>query len=228
MSTINTRRVLADSSHFARKQRRKTPSHPRHDAGKLSRNFPKSSIFSSPPQTDRILKDLLGIPAYPLHKIFTNTCSTRSFKTGGSNEPKKNSLHSLCLATSFLAISGIVSASASSIELVQSYPIETTLQVPGVAQTQQTWLDIVNSATQTLDIEQYYINNEAGQSLDPIITAIKAAAARGVQVRFIIDSDFLKSNANEADCISTYLASTSARSISRPESCTPNTSSPTV
>jgi phosphatidylserine/phosphatidylglycerophosphate/cardiolipin synthase-like enzyme len=109
------------------------------------------------------------------------------------------------LATSALAVSGIAlaqDAPTSSIELVQSYPIETTLQVSGVAQTQQVWLDLVNSATQTLDVEQYYVNNEAGQSLDPIITAIKAAAARGVQVRFIIDSAFLTSNPTEVDCLS--------------------------
>ena len=88
--------------------------------------------------------------------------------------------------------------SASSVEVVQSFPIETTLQVPGIAQTQQVWLDIVNSATTTLDIEQYYINNVAGESLDPIITAIKTAAARGVQVRIILDSAFYGENSSEA------------------------------
>lgn len=99
--------------------------------------------------------------------------------------------------------SSVASASAgSTIEVVQSYPIETTLQVPGIAQTQSVWLDIVNSATQTLDIEQYYINNVTGDSLDPVVTAVKAAAARGVQVRFILDSAFLKSNPDEADCVS--------------------------
>jgi phosphatidylserine/phosphatidylglycerophosphate/cardiolipin synthase-like enzyme len=103
-----------------------------------------------------------------------------------------------CLVFSLL-LSGVVGAQAdSTVEVVQSYPIETTLQVPGIAQTAQVWLDIVNSATRTLDIEQYYINNVAGESLDPIMTAIKAAAARGVQVRFILDSDFLKNSPNEA------------------------------
>jgi phosphatidylserine/phosphatidylglycerophosphate/cardiolipin synthase-like enzyme len=85
------------------------------------------------------------------------------------------------------------------VEVVQSFPIETSLQVRGIAQTQQVWLDIVNSATQTLDIEQYYINNQAGQSLAPVIDAIKAAAARGVQIRVILDSAFLKSSADEAN-----------------------------
>ncbi len=103
------------------------------------------------------------------------------------------------LALSFLFIHGAYAQSTA--EVVQSFPIETTLQVPGVALTQQVWLDIVNSATRTLDIEQYYINNSPGQSLDPIMDAIKAAAARGVKVRFILDSAFLKKNSNEADSV---------------------------
>lgn len=92
----------------------------------------------------------------------------------------------------------------SKVELVQSFPIETTLQAPGIALTQQVWLDIINSATKTLDIEQYYISNSAGQSLDPVIAAIKAAAAKGVQVRILLDSAFYKNNPNEAaDVINT-------------------------
>jgi phosphatidylserine/phosphatidylglycerophosphate/cardiolipin synthase-like enzyme len=91
----------------------------------------------------------------------------------------------------------------STVELVQSVPIETTLTVPGIPLTQDVWLELVQSAKTSIDIEQYYINNAAGESLEPIINALKAAGARGVKIRFLIDSAFIgeKGNSTEASCL---------------------------
>ena len=83
-------------------------------------------------------------------------------------------------------------AQASSIEVVQSVPIETTLQVPNIRLTDQVWLEMISSAKKSIDLEQFYINNQSRQSLEPILTALIAAANRGVQVRFIVDIKFFQ------------------------------------
>ncbi|MEO7163341.1 MAG: phospholipase D-like domain-containing protein, partial [Bdellovibrionia bacterium] len=101
---------------------------------------------------------------------------------------------------SILAMSGMalvlgasLSAFAdSTVEIVQSVPIETTLEVPGIRQTQQVWLEMINSAHSTIDIEEFYVSSKPGEALDPILSAIRAAAQRGVRVRFLIDLKFYK------------------------------------
>jgi len=79
-----------------------------------------------------------------------------------------------------------------SVEVVQSVPIETTLEVPGIRLTQDVWVEMISAAQRTIDLEEFYVNNEAGQSLEPVLDAIRAAAARGVQVRLIVDAGFYK------------------------------------
>lgn len=76
----------------------------------------------------------------------------------------------------------------NNIELVESIPVETTLDNPDIRNTQEVWLEMINSAQKTLDIEQFYISNEKGEPLDTVLKAIAAAANRGVIVRIIIDS----------------------------------------
>ncbi|MCA9785964.1 MAG: hypothetical protein KDC10_07810 [Calditrichaeota bacterium] len=91
-------------------------------------------------------------------------------------------------------------AFASSLELVESVPLETRIGEPGLRATQTAWLELINGARETLDIEQFYIadgeleppGNEAGrQSLTPVLQAVEAAAARGVAVRILVDRVFL-------------------------------------
>lgn len=80
----------------------------------------------------------------------------------------------------------------SKIEVVQSVPIETNLEVPGIRLTQQVWLDMINSAQNSIDLEEFYIGNKSGEALEPVLSAISAAASRGVHVRLLVDSKFYK------------------------------------
>ncbi len=82
--------------------------------------------------------------------------------------------------------------SQNNIELVESIPIETTLDNPDIRNTQEVWLEMINSAQKTLDIEQFYISNEKGEPLDTILHAIIAAAKRGVIVRIIVDGEMFR------------------------------------
>jgi phosphatidylserine/phosphatidylglycerophosphate/cardiolipin synthase-like enzyme len=84
------------------------------------------------------------------------------------------------------------SAHAFSIEVVQSVPKETNLQVAGLPLTQDVWLKMINGAKETIDLEEFYVTSQPGEALAPILDAIRAAAGRGVHVRLIVDSGFYK------------------------------------
>ncbi len=81
---------------------------------------------------------------------------------------------------------------AQSIEVVQSVPAETSLAVPGIRQAQAVWLEMIQKAKSTLDLEQFYISDEKGQALVPVLKAIQDADARGVKVRLLVDAQFFK------------------------------------
>lgn len=82
--------------------------------------------------------------------------------------------------------------SQQNLELVESIPVETTLDNPDIRNTLEVWLEMINSAQTTLDIEQFYISNEKGEPLDTVLGAIVAAAKRGVIVRIIIDGEMYR------------------------------------
>jgi phosphatidylserine/phosphatidylglycerophosphate/cardiolipin synthase-like enzyme len=74
------------------------------------------------------------------------------------------------------------------IELVESIPVETTLDNPGIRNTAEVWLEMINSAKYKIDIEQFYITSEKGEMLEGILNALISAAEKGVKIRIIVDS----------------------------------------
>ncbi len=91
------------------------------------------------------------------------------------------------------------SAQQQPVELVESIPDETTLDNPDIRNTKEVWLELINNAKLTLDIETYYISNKEGEPLQEIISAIQVAAKRGVIVRIISDSKFYKTYPHTLD-----------------------------
>jgi phosphatidylserine/phosphatidylglycerophosphate/cardiolipin synthase-like enzyme len=81
---------------------------------------------------------------------------------------------------------------APSPQVVLTYPLETDLEISGAKDTQKVWLDMIQKATRTLDIEQFYVSDEKGQALEPVLEAIRKAAGRGVKVRLLVDEKFFK------------------------------------
>jgi phosphatidylserine/phosphatidylglycerophosphate/cardiolipin synthase-like enzyme len=87
-----------------------------------------------------------------------------------------------------------------SLQLVQTTPTGTVgLDAPDLPETHDVWLEMIESAKLTLDIGQFYIINKRADDpgdgsgrLAPILAAIKAAASRGVRVRFVIDATFAR------------------------------------
>jgi phosphatidylserine/phosphatidylglycerophosphate/cardiolipin synthase-like enzyme len=108
-------------------------------------------------------------------------------------------LKSLFVATGLICqiVLGLPAFAGSITEVVQSTPLETTLEVPGIRQTQQVWLEMIHSAQSTIDLEEFYLNNKSGEPLSEILAAIREAALRGVQVRLLVDSKFYKNYSQE-------------------------------
>lgn len=100
----------------------------------------------------------------------------------------------LACATSPRPLSSPSSAASAEPELVlvESSPVETTLDHADIPDAWRVWPEMIGAATRTLDIEQFYVSNAPGSRLEPVIQAIEAAAARGVRVRLIVDEKFVK------------------------------------
>jgi phosphatidylserine/phosphatidylglycerophosphate/cardiolipin synthase-like enzyme len=84
---------------------------------------------------------------------------------------------------------------ASDLELVLTVPVETKLQVAGVPNTLETWVKMIGAAKtkgDTIDIEQFYVSSESGEPMEEVLSALKAAAKKGVAIRLLVDKTFLK------------------------------------
>jgi phosphatidylserine/phosphatidylglycerophosphate/cardiolipin synthase-like enzyme len=77
-------------------------------------------------------------------------------------------------------------------EIVESIPLETRLDNPEIRNTAEVWLEMIGAAKNTIDIEQFYISNQVGEALEPIIQAIEAAADRDVKIRIIAENRMSK------------------------------------
>jgi phosphatidylserine/phosphatidylglycerophosphate/cardiolipin synthase-like enzyme len=80
----------------------------------------------------------------------------------------------------------------SDLVLVESSPVETTLDHADIPDAWRVWPEMIGRATRTLEIEQFYVSNTPGGRLEPVIQAIEAAADRGVRVRLLAEEKFAK------------------------------------
>jgi len=81
---------------------------------------------------------------------------------------------------------------AAEIEFAESVPEETVYGSTLAARPARMWIDMINGAVKTLDFEEFYIADKPGEALEPVLAAVKAAAARGVKVRFIVEKAMMK------------------------------------
>ncbi len=86
-----------------------------------------------------------------------------------------------------LLLAGLSPALAAELTLVQTVPDETVYGSPLAAKPSETWVEMIDGAAATLDIEQFYIAHKPGEPLETVLEAVRRAAARGVRVRIIVD-----------------------------------------
>lgn len=95
-------------------------------------------------------------------------------------------------------------ATANEIELVESTPIGTPLDNPEIRNTQEVWLEMIGRAQKSLDLEEFYVSNEPGKMLEPVLSALYKAADRGVKVRLIVDAGMYKTYPESVDSLGKY------------------------
>ena len=78
------------------------------------------------------------------------------------------------------------------LELVESEPVETSLDDGGLREAWQVWPEMISAAESSVDLAQFYVSDEGQSRLTPIIQALEAAVKRGVRVRFLADAGFAK------------------------------------
>lgn len=79
---------------------------------------------------------------------------------------------------------------AGTLQLVESWPVETTLDHAAIPDAADVWVKLLDGAKATLDIGEFYVSTEPGSRLEPVLAALTRAADRGVKVRLVADAKF--------------------------------------
>ncbi len=92
-----------------------------------------------------------------------------------------------------LLCSAVLAQSAPpAFQIVESVPVGTIYGQPGVPRTQAVWLDLINHAQKSIDLAAFYISNQPGAALQPVLDALIRRAGAGVKVRILLDASFMK------------------------------------
>jgi len=81
-------------------------------------------------------------------------------------------------------------AAPPALELVETAPVETTLEHADIPDAWRVWVEMIDGAQTQLDIAQFYITSVPGERMEPVLDAIVRAAGRGVAVRILVDAKF--------------------------------------
>jgi phosphatidylserine/phosphatidylglycerophosphate/cardiolipin synthase-like enzyme len=97
----------------------------------------------------------------------------------------------LVLLALFLgAPSALAAVEPVPLQLVESFPVETTLDTPDIPEAWQVWIEMFDSAKSTIDLSHFYSSSEPGSRLEPVIASLERAAKRGVRLRLLFDKGF--------------------------------------
>lgn len=80
-----------------------------------------------------------------------------------------------------------LAAPPADLELAITVPAETKLGTHGLRSASVVWTELIDSAQSSIELGQFYIATKPNSSLSAIIDRLRAAAARGVKIRMIID-----------------------------------------
>lgn len=97
------------------------------------------------------------------------------------------------------------------IALVQSVPEETDLAHPDLVHAKDLWVKLIDESTQTIDIEQMYLDGAPGHATDAVIEALQRAAKRGVKVRLILSKQMLGTSQSTLDILKSSVSGLETR-----------------
>ncbi|POZ61627.1 phospholipase D-like domain-containing protein [Chromobacterium alticapitis] len=72
-------------------------------------------------------------------------------------------------------------------ELVHTAPQHAQLDTPDLRDPATVWSQMFDSAKREIDLEQFYVADQAGSKLDGVIEHLEAAGKRGVKIRFLME-----------------------------------------
>jgi phosphatidylserine/phosphatidylglycerophosphate/cardiolipin synthase-like enzyme len=90
-------------------------------------------------------------------------------------------------------------AAGPAFELVETAPIETTLDHPELRDAADVWPEMIAAGRTSIDLAEFYASNQPGSRLEPVVQALEAAIARGVRVRFLAEHGFVKTYPDTLD-----------------------------
>lgn len=94
-----------------------------------------------------------------------------------------------------LVVAAVTVAGAAeppAVELVETAPVETTLDHADIPEAAEVWRTMIAGARHTIELAEFYVTSQPGGRLEPVLDALAAAAARGVRVRLLVDDGFAK------------------------------------
>ena len=102
-----------------------------------------------------------------------------------------------------VAASSALSAPSAirTVTLVETRPIETALGDSTLPTARLEWVAMIDGAKQTLDLEEFYLSEQPGEALSPVLDAIGRAASRGVRVRLLLDAGMHRTYPMPADSL---------------------------
>ncbi len=92
-------------------------------------------------------------------------------------------------------------ASGPAIQWVATIPVESAIGDPTMPRTAETWVEMIDGAGRTLELEHFYLSHWPGEPTGPVIDAIGRAAGRGVKVRMLLDVRFRATYPQPADSL---------------------------
>ncbi|MCC7014736.1 MAG: phospholipase [Planctomycetes bacterium] len=97
----------------------------------------------------------------------------------------------------------LVPQATSQLELVESAPLETTLDHADLRNADTVWLEMIARAKSSFDCAQFYVSDAPGSRFHEVVRALEAAAQRGVKVRVLAEEKFHKTYPETLDRWST-------------------------
>ena len=92
-------------------------------------------------------------------------------------------------------------AAPAAIQLVESVPVESGLGHPGLPAAADVWVEMIDGARRSLDLEHFYLSHWPGEPTGPVLDAIGRAAKRGVRVRLLLDARMYATYPSPADSL---------------------------
>ena len=110
------------------------------------------------------------------------------------------------LRTTLLLLSAVAAPAVAqdSIELVETFPVETEMDQPDLREAFEVWPEMIAGAEERVEMAWFYVSDREGSRLEPIVQALFDAAERDVAVRILADAGFHETYPKTLDALGAH------------------------